>query len=377
MVDFIDKLRELSAQIPKQVDHIKTEEGTKTAMIMPFIAALGYNVFDPTEVTPEFIADVGIKKGEKVDYVILKDKKPIILIECKSCTADLDQDHSSQLYRYFSVTEARFGILTNGIVYRFFTDLDAPNKMDAKAFLEFDMLNIDESLVEELKKFTKPVFDVDGILTSASELKYTREIKRILSAQMHDPSEEFVKFFAAQVYSGKLTQTVREQFTAFVKRAFNQFINDQINERLKSALAASPIPEKPGEAQAEATPESTMGAKPESRIVTTVEELEGYHIVKSILREIVDPHRIVMRDTVSYCGILLDDNNRKPISRLYFNNTAKKSIAFFNEQKGEEKVAIETVDDIYKYAGRLKATIGFYSKQPPAPPSGDKTTPSP
>src|SRR3954467_14919592 len=154
-MDFIDQNRELSARIPKQLPHIHTEEATKNALIMPFISALGYNVFDPTEVTPELHADIGLKKGEKVDYAILKDGKPILLFECKWHGADLSKEHASQLYRYFSVTEARFSVLTNGIIYWFYTDLDASNKMDAKPFFEFNMLDFKESDIEQLKKFSK------------------------------------------------------------------------------------------------------------------------------------------------------------------------------------------------------------------------------
>jgi len=182
-MDFIDKIRELSARIPKQMEYIQTEEATKIALIMPFIDALGYDIFDPTEVIPEFTADIGTKKGEKVDYAILMDGKPIILFECKSCGSELDNGHASQLYRYFSVTEARFGVLTNGISYQFYSDLDEQNKMDSKPFFEFNMLEIKEPFVEELKKFTKSTFDLDNILTTASELKYTREIERIIAEE--------------------------------------------------------------------------------------------------------------------------------------------------------------------------------------------------
>jgi predicted type IV restriction endonuclease len=191
-MDFIDKIRELSARIPKQLEYIQTEEATKNALVMPFISALGYKVFDPIEVTPELCADVGVKKGEKVDYAILREGEPIILFECKHHAADLGKVHASQLYRYFSVTEARFSVLTNGLAYWFYTDLEAPNKMDEKPFFEFNMLDIKESAVEELKKFSKSVFDLDNILTTASELKYTREITRLLVEQMQEPTEEFV-----------------------------------------------------------------------------------------------------------------------------------------------------------------------------------------
>jgi hypothetical protein len=229
-MDFIDKIRELSARIPKQIEYIQTEEATKNALVMPFIDALGYSIFDPTEVIPEFTADLGTKKGEKVDYAILMDGKPIMLFECKSCDSELDNGHASQLYRYFSVTEARFGVLTNGITYQFYSDLDEQNKMDSKPFFEFNMLEIKEPLVEELKKFTKSFFDLENILTTASELKYTREIERIIAEQMNDPADEFVKFFASRVYHGRMTQPVREQFSQITKQALKQFINDIISE---------------------------------------------------------------------------------------------------------------------------------------------------
>jgi hypothetical protein len=359
-MDFIDKIRELAARIPKQLDHIQTEEATKNALIMPFISALGYNVFDPTEVTPELNADIGLKKGEKVDYGILRDHKPIMLFECKHHAADLGKVHASQLYRYFSVTEARFGVLTNGIVYWFFTDLEAPNKMDAKPFFEFNILDSREQSVEELKKFTKSAFDLNNILTTASELKFTREIRRIMTEQMQEPSDEFVKFFASQVYQGRMTQAVREQFAQFTRLALKQYINEQINERLKTALASDPIApvEKPVESPAgNGAPESTAPERT-SAVTTTVEEMEGYYVVKAILREIVDVKRIVLRDVQSYCGILLDDNNRKPICRLHF-NASQKQITLFNAQK-EERLPIARIDDLYKYADRLKATVSRY-----------------
>lgn len=362
-MDFIDEIRALASRITKKLEHIKTEEATKTALVMPFISALGYNVFDPTEVVPEFTADVGTKKGEKVDYAILREGTLIILVECKCSTANLDSEHASQLYRYFSVTEARFGVLTNGIVYRFYTDLEEPNKMDSKPFFEFNMLDIHEPLIGELKRFTKSSFDLDDTITAATELKYTKEIKRIFSQQLLSPSEDFVRFFASQVYTGKLVQSVRQQFADFTKQALRQFINEEINARLKSALApeiAEPIAS--GERSA-AKGESDEDEKPETKagIVTTEEEIEGFHIVKAILREVVDPKRVVMRDKKNFCGALLDNSNRKPICRLWFNEE-QRHLSLFDENKVEEKVPIECLEDIYKYAERLKLKITHYDE---------------
>src|SRR5690349_20819236 len=314
-MDFIEALQNISSKIVKQKNFINTEEATKNAFVMPFISALGYDVFDPSEVVPEFTADVGIKKGEKVDYAIKHNGKIIILFECKCCNSSLDACHASQLYRYFSVTDARIAVLTDGIIYRFYTDIEQPNKMDPKPFMEFNMLDIQEPLVIELKRLTKQAFNLEAILTVASELKYMREIKHILNDQLNAPSEDFVKFLAAQVYSGKLTSAVREQFTGITKKAFAQFIHERITERLRSAMGEPSFPvettsntENPDNIQsAEVTPDK------ENRIVTTEEELQGYYIVKAIVCAVIDAERIVYRDTVNYFRILCDDNNRKPI----------------------------------------------------------------
>jgi predicted type IV restriction endonuclease len=363
-MDFIEVLQNLSSKIIKQKNLITTEEATKNAFIMPFISALGYDVFDPTEVVPEFTADVGIKKGEKVDYAIKQDGKIIMLFECKSCNSSLDECHASQLYRYFSVTEARIAVLTDGIIYRFYTDIEEPNKMDPKPFMEFNMLDIQEPLVIELKRLTKQAFNLEAILTVASELKYTREIKRILNEQLNAPSEEFVRFLAVQIYSGKLTSAVREQFAGITKRAFTQFINERITERLRSAMGE---PGLPAEAEGETdTPDGSQGAAvssgSESKVVTTEDELQGYQIVKAIVCAVIDAERVSYRDTQSYFGILCDDNNRKPICRLHFNGK-QKYIGILNTDKTEERIPIDNLNEIYKQTDRLKVTAGLYVKQ--------------
>lgn len=360
-MDFFNQLSDIASRIPKQLNLIQNEEATKHAMILPFIASLGYNTYDPTEVVPEYTADIGVKKGEKVDYAILQSGKPIILFECKHHTTNLNEVHASQLHRYFHVTDARFAILTNGIIYRFYTDLEAPNIMDSKPFFEFDLLNFNERDVEELRKFTKPAFDVGTILTTASELKYTFEIKRIVSAELQNPTDDFVKHFAAQVYSGsRVGQSVLEQFRPIVQKAFRQYISDQVTGRLKSALD-TPVEGEGIDTSADeetSLEETTEVETPD--IVTTEEEREGYHIVRAILRESIDVKRIVVRDQKTYCGIILDNNNRKPICRLWFNRS-QKYLGLLDKGKDQEhKVPIDSLDDIYQYAERLKATIRNY-----------------
>jgi len=362
-MDFIDQLRVLSSRIASTRSLVQTEEATKNAMIMPFIQILGYNVFDPLEVTPELVADVGTKKGEKIDYAILRDSKPIILFECKKCGSELNVNHASQLFRYFHVTAARFGVLTNGLVYRFFTDLEQPNKMDEKAFFEFDMLDFKERDVEQLKKFAKASFDVETILSTANELKYTRVIQSRLSDWMSNPPEDLVRMLSSDLLGSKrFTGALKDQFTVLTRRAFEQLLSEHINDRLKGAM----MPEAP----AIAAPKSTVSAAPaqtgptetEPTLITSPEEIEAFHTIRAILRDVVPTKRIVMRDAQSYCAILLDDNNRKPICRLRFNNAQKLVLGLFNEKREEEKVAIDAVDDIYTFSERLKTSVVFYNQ---------------
>jgi len=358
-MEFVERLNALSAKIRQQGPAIQTEEATKIAFVMPFInSVLGYDVFDPSEVTPEYICDVGTKKGEKIDYAIMKNGEIQILIECKKIGEPLHINHASQLFRYFHVTTARISILTNGQVYRFFTDLDAPNKMDEKPFLELDLLDLDEHALPELQKLTKSAFDVDSIISAAGELKYVGQIKKEMASQFSQPCDDFVKFFATRVYDGIITQKVREQFATLTRKAASQFLGDQINDRLKSAISGAVEP-----SYAMAAVQATSPVEPvndnEDRIQTTLEELEGFHIVKAIVRAVVDAKRIVQRDTQSYFGILLDDNNRKPICRLHFNRS-QKYIGIFNAEKSETRHPIASVDEIYGFAEQLKGTISLY-----------------
>lgn len=358
-METLEQINNLAAKIRQQSSFITTEEATKNAFVLPFInKVMGYDVFDPTEVLPEFVCDVGTKKGEKIDYAILKDNEIQILIECKKIGEPLHINHASQLFRYFHVTSARISILTNGQCYKFFTDLDAPNKMDEKPFLELDLLDIDENVVPEIKKLTKSAFDVESILNAAGELKYVSQIKKILSSQINAPEDDFVKFFASRVYDGMLTQKVRELFTGLTKKASSQWLNDQVNERLKSALAGSPPSATSIVTEAVLT-ESNPSDETDDGIVTTPEEMEGFHIVKSIIRTTIDPKRITHRDTKSYFGILIDDNNRKPICRLHFNRS-QRYIGLFDEDKKETRHPITELDDIYQYTDQLKIAAQYY-----------------
>ncbi|BAS15912.1 protein involved in DNA modification [Arthrobacter sp. Hiyo8] len=362
-MEFAERLSALAAKVRQQREAIQTEEATKNAFVMPFISTiLGYDVFNPLEVVPEFTADVGIKKGEKIDYAIVKDGEIQILIECKKSIGPVRIEHASQLFRYFAVTNARIAILTNGEVYQFFTDLDAPNRMDEKPFLVLDLNDIDDSLLPELQKLSKDVFDLDSIINAAGELKYIGELKRTLAAQFREPEDEWVKFLTTRVYTGPYTQRVREQFTSLVKKASKQFLNDQANERLKKALGSQTFTQIDDSAilpkvTSEPVVESDLAEA--DGIATTLEEIEGYQIVRAIVCSDVKPSRVFQRDAKSYFAVLLDDNNRRPIARLHFNRT-QKYIGLFDEHKEERRVPIDSLEDIYEHADALRASVKGY-----------------
>ena len=363
-MDFKDQIKQLAERIEKLKESIKTEEATKNAFIMPFIQALGYDVFNPLEVVPEFTCDIGTKKGEKIDYAILKDEKPVILIECKHWAQDLDL-HDNQLLRYFNVSSAKFGILTNGITYRFYTDLKESNKMDEKPFLDVNLIDIKDHFIEELKKFHKSYFDINSILESANELKYTSELKNLFGKEFTSPSVDFVKYFVRQIYEGSITSKVLEMFTELTKKSLQGYINDRITERLKSAIEKQEKTEEKIEeihtVTSKELPNGVISIN-EDGTVTTKEEIEGFYIVKSILRNLVDIDRIGYRDHLTFFSILIDNTIRQCPCRLYLNNPDKKQIEIQNEDKGYTKYDITGINDIYNYSEQLAIAAKKYIK---------------
>jgi len=355
-MDFKDQVKILGERVLKLKDQIQTEEATKNAFIMPLLQALGYDVFNPLEVVPEYITDIGTNKGEKIDYAIFRDGVPSILIECKHWAQNLNL-HDGQLLRYFHVSKAKFGLLTNGIIYRFYSDLEEQNKMDEKPFLEINITDLKDNQIEELKKFHKSYFDIENIINTASDLKYTNELKQLIHQELNNPTSDFVKYFAKQVYPSVITAKVLEQFTNLIKRSVQQYISDLITERLKTALNKEDEVAKQNDSQT--TTDQVKEA--ESKVLTTIEELEGFMIVKTILRQRIDAKRVTYRDAQSYFAILLDDNNRKTICRLYL-NSSKKYFVVLDENKKEVKNEIENLDNIFNFQDLLFQTVDRLGK---------------
>ena len=365
MEKFVEQLKHLATRIDSLKDSINTEEATKTAIVMPFFQILGYDIFNPLEFSPEFTADVGIKKGEKVDYAILNNGHPVILIECKSISEKLTK-HDSQLFRYFGTTSAKFGILTNGIEYKLFTDLEEPNKMDATPFFTFNISELRDNHIQEVAKFRKESFDLENISSTASDLKYLNALKEYLSIQFDTPDEEFVKFLVNQIYDGLKTKNTLEKFHPIISKGLKQLINEKVNDKLNAALKSTgdnkvrvTLPDPIDEA-----PSTVLDSKPENDgIVTTPEELETYSIVKVILRAAIAPERLYYRDNKSYFNIIVDNNIRKWIVRVYFEKN-RNYIMLNDASTDKERTTLDFIQpiDIMNYADKILPLVENYQE---------------
>ncbi len=354
MSEFFDRISQISSRSKVAERQALTEEATKTSVILPFLQTLGFDVFNLDEVIPEFIADVGTKKGEKVDFAVKIDGKIAMLIEAKPVNAKLGDTQFNQLFRYFTVTEARLAILTNGREAWFFSDTDEPNKMDKRPFFKFDFQNFDRDQVEELARFQKPNFAIDEIVEAASNLKYTRAAANYLRKQLDDPDEDFIRLVGRQIHEGSITKSVSEQLRPAVQAALDEVIRDRIQDKLGVAFS--------GEKKVTSEPEGLATDEiPEDDIVTTDEEISAHMIVRAIGARHVPVDRIVIRDAKSYCAILMDNNNRKPICRLYFNSATTRHVGLFDVDKNEAKHKVAGPADLYRFADVIEKVIKSYA----------------
>lgn len=349
------KLEQLHQRVNGLKEQIKTEEATKNAFVMPFIQILGYDIFNPTEVIPEHICDIGTKKGEKVDYVIRKNDEPILIFECKHWKENADA-HNSQLHRYYHVSKARFGVLTNGTIYNFYADLEKPNIMDEKPFLTIDIEDLKDSSIKILESFTKNAYNLESILDSAEGLKYIKAIQKEFEREIETPSDELVKLLVNRFFEKPLTANRMISFKEYTKKALSVSINESISYRLKSALNINEKIQNREESKVIPIDDN----QEISKIITTEEELDAFQIVRAILREKIPSERISPRDTQSYFGVLLDDNNRKPICRFHFNTANKYLELFHNGKDSGEKIQLNNLDEIYDSRSQLHQTIANY-----------------
>lgn len=362
---FKDELQKLSVQVKERMIHISNEEMTKQSLIIPFVQMLGFDVFNPIEVRPEYSADFGKKKGEKVDYALFKDNEPIIFIEAKAVNENLN-NHDAQLSRYFnSTTEVKLAILTNGVEYRFFTDLNANNVMDDTPFLKIDLLNLRDSDIENLNNLRKENFDKDSLITYAEELVYTSTLNNSLKRLFNNPSDDFIRFIVKDFSETRITSNVIDRFRPLVKKAISNAVLDIVSKGLYQEETPEVQVEKNKELEISSEQEKSSKCEVESKkvIVTTEEELEGFNIVKKILKKNArDISELNFRDTINYFSVYLKSTSRW-IIRFNFDAGKKNVMTKLSVEKakincpsydveqaprsvGESRVYISSVEDL-------------------------------
>jgi hypothetical protein len=333
---------------------------TKQALIIPFIQILGFDVFNPIEVRPEYSADFGNKKGERVDYALFKDNEPIIFIEAKPVNENLN-NHDAQLSRYFnSTTDVKLAILTNGSEYRFFTDLNTNNVMDESPFLIIDLLNLKDSDVENLNKLRIENFDKESLITYAEELVYTSSMNNSLKTLFSNPNDEFVRFVIKEISDIRITANVIERFRPLVKKAISNAVLDIVS---KGLYQEEPLIKEEIQIEEKSISNDVNNEKITKNIITTEEELNGFEIIKNILsKNDRDISEINYKDTTNYFSIYiknttkwmirlnLDAGKKNIITKLPVEQVKEYCPKFEVEQSpksiGESRIFIKSIEDL-------------------------------
>lgn len=318
---FTDDLARHAEQIKQRMPYIRGEEATKHALVIPLLQVLGYDIFNPLEVQPEYVADFARKKSsgqlEKIDYAIFLNGAPAIFIECKAVDAKLDT-HDGQLARYFNATPSvRVAILTNGVRLRVFGDLQQPNMMDPAPWLDVDLLSPKAAEIDALRRFRKVDFSGDEIMSLAEEMVYFNAMTGFLGTQLRDPSEAFVRFVAGEIgAANRVTAKVVERMAPILRKAIQAAIVEHVAKSFAPATTTEPQPKEATTGDSERSP--TVGTAStevdaeavRSGIVTTAEELQAFEQIAAWIREVHANAAVNYRDSKSYFT-LNQGNTRK------------------------------------------------------------------
>ncbi|TGE37674.1 DNA polymerase III subunit epsilon [Desulfosporosinus fructosivorans] len=361
-MEFKEELQKLSTQIAERRIHVTNEEMTKQSLILPFIQVLGFDIYNPLEVRPEFIADFGKKKGEKVDYAIFKDSSPVMFFEAKSVNEKL-HNHDAQLCRYFNSTkDVSVGIITNGIEYKFFTDINDTNIMDNKPFFVVNITKLKESDFENLAKFRKDSFNKESLTRCAEELTYASTLDNNIKELLKNPSDEFVRFLLKDFNFNRITSNIVDKFRPIVK----QSISNAVLDRVSDGLYRQEVNTEP-----DVIVEKEIDDKIKSKeIITTDDELKSFEYIKEMLAKYgrnVD--QLGYKDTLNYFSIYvsnlnnwfvrinLDSTHRNFITRMESETLEKYSNGFKIEaapkKVGESRIYIDSVEDIKELANLI------------------------
>ncbi|MEH2398740.1 type I restriction endonuclease [Nostoc sp.] len=332
---FIEDITKLSEQVRKRADQVVGEEATKMALIVPFLSALGYDVYDPSEVMPEYVADFAIKKAgqfEKVDYALAINNNIVMLVEAKA-RGQKAEAHDGQLSRYFNgLLTTKVAIVTNGVEYRFFTDLRDKNVMDKEPFFSFNILEYDTKDIDNLKFFHRDNFDVTAITNYAEEMVYVKGMTQLLGNLLRSPSEEFVRFLVAELgtvapsyeIKGRMTGKVIDKFKPIVKKSIQGSLVELMTRSLSQEITQPVELEVEQEIEEE---DKQQESQELPKIVTTAEEIEAFEKIKAITQTSRSYNLgLQYKDTVSYFGINLVGKTTWWFLRLYLSSQKKSFI---------------------------------------------------
>ena len=334
---FTEDIIKLSEQVRKRFDQVVGEEATKMALIVPFLSALGYDVYDPSEVMPEYVADFATKKAgqfEKVDYALAINGTKVMLVEAKA-RGQKAEAHDGQLSRYFNgLLTTKVAIVTNGVEYRFFTDLRDKNVMDKEPFFTFNILEYDTKDIDNLKFFHRDNFEVTAITNHAEEMVYVKGMTQLLGNLLRSPSEEFVRFLVAELATvapsyeikGRITGKIIDKFKPIVKKS----IQGSLVELMTRSLSQEITQPVELEVEQEIEEEEKQQESQESKVVTTAEEIEAFEKIKAITQTSISYNfELQYKDTASYFGINLGKSTWWFL-RLYLSSQKKSFITRLN-----------------------------------------------
>lgn len=355
-MEFAEDVKVRSERFARRVaDHnIETEEATKNSFVLPFIQMLGYNPFELDDVVPEFTADIGTKKGEKVDYALMHDGSPSILIECKKVGSTFGEAELSQLMRYFTVTDARFGILTDGLVYQFYSDLEEQNLMDARPFFTFKMLDFMDQDVKTLKTFTKDEFELDKALPAARRTKFLTSVKQVLQEELSEPTEEFLAFMRGRVYEGRQTPRIRSELDPLIRQVCKRYIEEEVQVRIKAVLTdRKDIKSEPKEEQA--TKEDATGEFHE-QYQAALEK------VRVLLGDVLAPERLSFVYTLARVAVggsvslKVDESRNRTVCSIGWRDSSNDYVIRVEQTEGWQEVG-PTVDGFDAFAPALREKV--------------------
>ena len=354
MSDISERIDVMVRRVHGQVKHIKTEEATKLALINPFIRdVLGYDTTDLTQVIPEYVADVGIKQGEKVDYAIMYEGEPSILIEAKKTGTPLDREEPSQLFRYFTALDsAVFGIYTDGVKYLFYTDVDKQNVMDTSPFLTLDLADVASESLDVIARFVNGEFVPSAIREGANELKYVRFLKAEISRIFKNPSPEVVRAFMTDAYDGSKTAKAVESFTGYVKTAANLVFEERMRERLNAAMHTADEPTEINDVEPDVSKVSDR-------------EIHAFSTVKALLYDVIDVSRLYLREMSGYTMVIVDDSVLKPVCKLKL-RTSPYSVEMAGRADGKRiyrPISVDGVEGIYELETELETVAKEYGEE--------------